>query len=90
MRVLQLDQFHSCDPEILNMSLKDFQQNIEAKVLALQGEPAKVASVIFGAGCPRITDVKETDSPSIGDVWFREDEHTGKLVIWKAKYDTSD
>ncbi|MBI3633424.1 MAG: hypothetical protein HY226_03980 [Candidatus Vogelbacteria bacterium] len=35
-----------------------------------------------------LSDVDESDGPSIGNVWYRSDE-SGKMILWKSNYDSS-
>ncbi len=51
------------------------------------GGDAEAARAIFG-GSVCVREVDEKAEPSLGDVWFREDEQ-GLLRRWKFNYDSS-
>ena len=89
VKVLQVDQWHSTADNITKMSLKDFQTPSEG-IQKLEGGDSKAATAIFGDfGC-LIKEVDEKAWPSKGDVWFKENEKTGLLELYRANYDTSD
>jgi len=83
--VLVLDQWSSTSPDLKAMSMAEF---IEPNV-ALSGNDAEAAVQIFG-GERRLARVKADDPPQIGTVWMRDDPATGKLVLFRANYDSSD
>jgi hypothetical protein len=82
--VLVLDQWSSTSPDLKEMSLADFVVPV-----ALSGNDAEAAVKIFG-GERRLARVFLDDRPFIGTVWMRDDPVTGKLVLFRALYDSSD
>lgn len=80
MRVLEVDQWTSTGKI-------EGKQPSEFNLVDVEGGDTKAARVIFG-GWAVWRDVKATDTPGIGNVWFRVDG--GRLRLWKTNYDSSD
>ncbi len=82
MKVLEVDQWTSTG-NVTDFTMDDFElENVH-------GGDSEAIRKIFG-GSSRVIEVSENASPSIGNVWFRTDPNTGKLVYYKANYDSSD
>ena len=82
IKVLQVDQWTSTG-NITDLSLENFELE------KVEGGDSEAAKNIFG-GHAIIREVNENDEPSIGYVWFKTRKKTGKLVFWKAHYDSGD
>ncbi len=67
--------------------------DVEGKLLSefclreIRGGDSEAARAL-GIASARLREVDENQRPGIGDVWYRVDEN-GRLVFWKANYDTS-
>jgi len=81
MKILELDQWSSTATNISEFNFSNFD------FTKLYGGDSEAAKGIFG-GHFDVREVKETDSPSISNVWFMEEN--GKLKLWKYNYDSSD
>lgn len=85
--VLAVDQWSSTSPTLKELSLADFAPG--GIVPHLYGNDAEAAVAIFG-GDRRLLRVPPEEVPSMGTAWMRDDPATGKLVVYKARYDSSD
>lgn len=81
IKVLEIDQFSSSADNLTNMGFKDFE------LQKLSGGSSEAAKVIFG-GYAKVKMVGANERPSIGDVWYVEEN--GKFKLYLANYDTSD
>lgn len=81
IKVLEVDQWTSTG-NITDFSFDDYERS------KVSGGDSDAALKLFG-GTSRVKYVSETDRPSVGNVWFNEGP-TGKLVLYKANYDSSD
>ena len=80
--VLEVDQWTSTG-NIKDFSMEDFTLN------KVKGGDSEAAKQIFG-GYAAVREVRESDSPSIGEVWFISDPQSHRLKFFKANYDSSD
>jgi len=81
MLVLEVDQWTSTG-NVIGRAIEDF------RLEDVQGGDAKAVRDL-GIACARLREVGDTARPSTGYVWFRPDED-GKLVFYRATYDSSD
>ena len=71
-------------------------ENCNIKVIAVSQFVAAQNQEFYSQSFQQLADqfsfrwVCENESPSIGTVWFKEDDNTGKAFIWKHNYDSSD
>lgn len=86
MKILEVDQWHSTG-DITKFSMGELEGDAQLALGQIKGGDSKAAKVIFG-GHLVIREVSETDSPSVGTVWFRQGQH-GKLEKYKSNYDSS-
>jgi len=82
MKVLEVDQWTSTG------NVTDFTMD-EFELANVHGGDSEAAQAIFG-GSAKVREVSENASPYIGNVWFKTDPQTGKLVHYKSNYDSSD
>jgi hypothetical protein len=85
MTVYETDQWSSSQVSRQGLTVADIEQSHGE----IYGGDADTVRSIFGGGKIRRREVLENASPDIGDVWFRPDD-TGKLVFYRANYDSSD
>jgi hypothetical protein len=83
VKVLETDQWTSSG-NVTEFSWKKLKDN---GIQCVSGGDSEAARIMFG-GSFRFREVNETDSPSIGSVWFIENEK-GFPAIWKTRYDSS-
>lgn len=80
MKILEVDQWTSTG-DIEKYNFKTF--NLET----IRGGDSVAARAIFG-GHTAVKEVEDEASPTIGHVWFVEEN--GCFKQWKANYDSSD
>ena len=83
IKVLETDQWTSTG-NVTAFSWKELKKN---GIQCISGGDSKSARIMFG-GSFHFREVNETDSPSIGSVWFIKDDK-GFPVVWKTRYDSS-
>jgi hypothetical protein len=81
VKVLEVDQWTSTG-KIAGLPAADYDFD------KVEGGDSDAAKKIFG-GHSVWKDVDEHAKPSIGNVWFKEDDD-GLLQVWKTNYDSSD
>jgi len=81
MKVLVVDQWTSTG-NVTKQTMRDFE-------LALVEGGDSEAIKAIGVARARFKDVTEDENPIKGDVWYRQGPE-GKLVLYKANYDSSD
>ena len=77
--VIQVTQFF----EYEGMDCNDLKKGKEKGVL-----PSTDEKVFLWSENPKIKQVEEVDQPICGYVWLAEED--GKVVVYKANYDSSD
>jgi hypothetical protein len=82
MQIIEVDQFTS---SARNKAELDFDT---CTLNDFVGGDSEAAKIIFGGHFERKTVDREA-SPSIGHVWFCKNA-SGKLMVWKTNYDSSD
>lgn len=80
MKVLEVDQWTSSG-DVSQYNFETFSLD------KIHGGDSESARAIFG-GWAKVKEVEENAKPTIGNVWFIEEN--GKFKKWKANYDTSD
>jgi hypothetical protein len=79
VQVIEVTQFFS----IVNKSWAELTNGQEHGVL-----PSYKGNTFLWSEKPRLREVTENQTPSVGDVWYMEDNGLPKL--YKANYDSSD
>lgn len=85
MKIYETDQWSACQVAKQNLTITELAKADNE----VYGGDADSVRVIFGGGHVYPIEVKETDTPRIGHVWFKADEN-GVLKVYKTNYDSSD
>lgn len=87
IKILQVDQWTSTG-NVKGTKLEDWERDRQGMLSSRSGGDSEAIQQIFG-GSARVREVRESETPDLGEVWFRPDAD-GVLELWKANYDSSD
>lgn len=85
MKVFETDQWTAVEARRQGVTLEQAKETDGA----VYGGDADTVRAIFGGGKLREITVADSDWPPIGRAWLVPDLE-GRLVVFRAKYDTSD